>query len=221
MQNLLDALQRDLHTGIREMKHKEQQKFFRKLSNQDHGLFVRHLPCLLRIYGETPSIYNKFIHIPKNEYPVSTKRIASCINDSSYISMDDWETLIEQDPRLGLITIYPDAKSIKGQCYTRAELFQSLISTVVYQWTGKDEQTACCPIYDIPYFKLPVPPVYIDLQGLIALQTFVSPEGLLMAYPRQYNLKFVKKDRVGTEFSLSSLHGHEVDIYTLVPQTDT
>lgn len=133
-----------------------------------------------------------------------------CYNDRDYLSQEDWGS--EDAPAAeNVVILFPHSGGHGGQkgfCYGRADLLQALQATRVFHWTGKDEHTVCCPDPAIPYFKLPYPAVYIDWNGFRTLAEDGPPR-------RHYLLKKIGQDRVGTEFSASSLHGHLEDIYTI------
>jgi hypothetical protein len=133
-----------------------------------------------------------------------------CYSDD-YISLDPWNEHDEASLKDAIVLF--EFKAKKGYCYVREDLLQSMEATVVFHWTGKDEKSVCCPDRDIPYFKLPNPPYYVDWRGFRA----VALDGVPSRY---YLLRKIGQDRVGTSFSSSSLHGHLVDIYTLSPIWD-
>jgi hypothetical protein len=122
-----------------------------------------------------------------------------------------------QKQRQHRIVIYPwDAKSNgpskKGHCYIREDLIASLVSTMVYQWTGPPN-SVCCPDYNEPYYKLPVPPVFIDVTGLYALLSSPHKETV----PNAYVLRPLKEVLLGNTFASSRWHGVREMVYTLVP----
>ena len=90
-------------------------------------------------------------------------------------------------------------------------MLTSLTNTVVFHWIGEGKGAD----RNIPYFKLPVPPVWIDLAGFMTLFTFPNPKKPLESLPGMFQLKKIGTDSVGTFFGSSTLHGAKEDIYTI------
>ena len=92
-----------------------------------------------------------------------------------------------------------------------SDLLNSMANTIVFHWIGEGKGAD----YDIPYFKFPFPPIWIDLAGFITLFTLPNPNKPLESLPGFFQLRKLGTDFVGTQYGMSTLHGAKEDIYTI------
>jgi hypothetical protein len=167
------------------------------------------LKCLMRILAEH-KVANRLAKMfpgPVEIFTTNFEDTNRCLNSNDYISLENWSEVKDATK----IIIFPEGKRDKGYCYLIKDLLESLSNTVVFHWIGEGKGAD----YDVPYFKLPVPPFWIDLAGFMALFTFPNPKKPLENLPGMFQLKKLGTDSVGTSFGISTLHGAKEDIYTI------
>lgn len=86
----------------------------------------------------------------------------TCINEDDYVTLEAWKDLSD-DAKKDLVVIVDAKTPSKGHCYTRDQLLKVFESNHLFDFQNDDEN------HEDPYFKLPVPPAFIDARGVAKL----------------------------------------------------
>jgi hypothetical protein len=125
---------------------------------------------------------------------------AFCKNDYDLIG-DPIKTISD---RADLVSILPPNGGAKGTCYRRSHLFRMMTKNIVYKWPRQED-----PTKDINFYR--VDPGY--------WVTHESLQRVIQTEPRisLFQLRLVGKEKVGTTYGVSTIHGEEYPIHELVP----
>lgn len=138
---------------------------------------------------------------PREEYEVN------CINDDDILMVDDFTKGVKEFENDQRVIILEEGTSKRGNCFGQKTLIMSMMALnnglpTVGPWKAMNVMGDSAVNR---YFKLPYPNVWVDLNGL---------NNILEGW-KVLRLKKIKKERIGSQFAVGTLHGHEEQIYTL------
>lgn len=138
---------------------------------------------------------------PREEYEVN------CINDDDILMVDDFTKGVKEFENDQRVIILEEGTSKRGNCFGQKTLIMSMMALnnglpTVGPWEAMNVMGDKAVNR---YFKLPYPNVWVDLNGL---------NNILEGW-KVLRLKKIKKERIGSQFAVGTLHGHEEQIYTL------
>ncbi len=167
----------------------------------DVGLLVENYGRDLTSYHALPKELEDYCVYEKDiEQALQLK--AECRNEQNYFTLEDITS--KEFLKKGQIIILDESEnSFKGTCYDRKEL-------VTYMTRVDEDKPAVYGPYPdktFQYFKLPYPGTFIDEKAIEHLKNIKR---------KVFRLRKVKKERIGSGFGISQLHGQEpLPIYTL------
>lgn len=134
-----------------------------------------------------------------------------CHNPEDPITLQDWRDV---DANEDVVSILPaeGGQGAGGYCIKRSDLVSSMEATKVYRWIPRraEDPQYGAPDTRITYYKLPLG-VRIDGPSFQLVKSG-KPRTFL------YALEYVGQDLMGTERSISSMHGSQEKFYRLVPR---
>ena len=132
-----------------------------------------------------------------------------CHNEDDIMYLDDFTKGKDEFKQENRVIILREGNSKVGECYGRISLLTALL-TARYgggpRETSKMYMTGPYPKKENRYFKLPLPAVWIDVNGL---------SNLLKGW-KVLRLKEVKVEKIGTHYGISTMEAVSEKIYTLV-----